>query len=330
MKKWLRFLLIILGIIVLLLAVGPFLVPIPPLENTVPVADLIDADSQFVTIPFDGTDGLDIHYKEDGSGDTNFLLLHGFNSNLYAWEAIIDEFAVYGRTVAYDRIPFGLSEKPLADDWSAANPYTTAATVAQAFTLMDTLGMDTAVLVGNSNGGSIALEMARTHPERVTALILAAPDVYTGGGSPIPPWLTRTPQFRHIGPLISRGLAGADLSEQVYADPGIVTADMATKAQISTRVADWDRALWAYTMASAESDLPNFLTTIDIPALVITGDSDGIVNPDDTRRLATELPSAAFVELTACGHVPQQECPAAMMAETAVWLDTQNLASNGR
>lgn len=330
MKKSVRTLLIILGVIILLITLGPFLVPIPPLENTAPVAELAGADSQFITVPFDGTDGLAIHYREAGSGGPNFLLLHGFNSNLYAWDEVFADFAEYGRTVAYDRIPFGLSEKLLDGDWNGPNPYSTAATVTQAFALMDALEMETAVLVGNSNGGSVALEMARAQPDRVEALILLAADVYTGGGSPIPPWLTRTPQLRHLGPLISRGLANADLADQVYHDPGIVTAEMAAKAQIGTRVADWDRALWEYTMAAEEEDLPQAVPTITQPALVITGDDDGIVAPADTERLAQNLPNAALVVLPNCGHVPQQECPQGVLAETAVWLAEMGLDGNGR
>ena len=65
-KRVLKTVAIILGalivLIILLLAVGPFLIPVRPLEGLAPAQQVAAADSQFVTIPFDGTDGINIHY----------------------------------------------------------------------------------------------------------------------------------------------------------------------------------------------------------------------------------------------------------------------------
>lgn len=113
MKKWGRRLAIFLAIVLLILLIGPFLIPVPPLEGTVPPQTLADERSQFITLPYPGTDGLDIHYWDAGSGPRHFLLLHGFALNVYTWDEAFDYFASQGRAVAYDRIPFGLSERPL-------------------------------------------------------------------------------------------------------------------------------------------------------------------------------------------------------------------------
>jgi len=48
MKPWLRGLLIALAVLLVILLVGPFLVPVPPLEGTVPPEQLADPDSRFI------------------------------------------------------------------------------------------------------------------------------------------------------------------------------------------------------------------------------------------------------------------------------------------
>ena len=79
--------------------------------------------------------------------------------------------------------------------------------VAQAIGLMDALGIEKAIFIGNSAGGNVALQTALAHPERTTALILVGATVY--GGSGAPGWLLplfKTPQIDHLGPLSARWL----------------------------------------------------------------------------------------------------------------------------
>ena len=57
--------------ILLCLLVGPFLIPIPTLENTVPPEELAEQGSRFETI-----DDVTVHYKTAGSGDQALILLH--------------------------------------------------------------------------------------------------------------------------------------------------------------------------------------------------------------------------------------------------------------
>ncbi|HAX69640.1 MAG TPA: alpha/beta hydrolase, partial [Anaerolineae bacterium] len=54
----------IFAVLLILLLVGPFLIPVPPLENTVPAESLADADSQFTEV-----NGIDVHYKKYGEGE---------------------------------------------------------------------------------------------------------------------------------------------------------------------------------------------------------------------------------------------------------------------
>ena len=94
-------------------------------------------NSQFVTIPFEGTDGIDIRYIEEQStsseAETAFVLLHGSVHNAFTWNEVMDFFGEQGRVIAYDQIPFGLSEKLVAGDWTGRNPSSSDAAVEQLF-----------------------------------------------------------------------------------------------------------------------------------------------------------------------------------------------------
>ena len=48
--KFLRTVGIILTALILIVLIGPFLIPVPPLENTIPVEQLMDADSKFIEV----------------------------------------------------------------------------------------------------------------------------------------------------------------------------------------------------------------------------------------------------------------------------------------
>ena len=306
MNKRRRNLLIILAVFVFLILVGPFLVPVPPLENTVPPQQLADPDSLFIEV-----NGQSLHLKRFGDGEPVFLLLHGFASNTYTWHEVVDTLAQQGTVIVYDRIGFGLSARPLA--WEGVNPYTRDAQVAQAIGLLDALAVDKAILVGNSAGGTVATEITLAHPERVTALVLVDAAIYSDGGAPpfIKP-LLRTPQMRHLGPLVSRGFLseGGSLLDLAWHDPSLVTPEDIAAYEKPLRVENWDKSLWEFTLASESSDLAARLHELTLPVLVITGDDDRIVPTEESVRLADELPNAELVVIPNTGHLPQEESPA--------------------
>jgi pimeloyl-ACP methyl ester carboxylesterase len=85
-------------------------------------------------------------------------------------------------------------------------------------------------------------------------------------------------------------------------------------------MADWDRALWELTAANAPSGLPDRLAELKLPVLVVTGDSDTIVPTELSVRLAEELPNAELEVVPACGHVPHEECPQAVLDAIQAFL----------
>ncbi len=301
-RRWL----VAITSVLLIVLVGPFLVPVPELESSRSPQELADEDSRFVTV-----NNLDVHYKHKGSGEPVYLLLHGFGASTYSWREVIDPLGEQGQAVAYDRPAFGLTERPLR--WDGESPYSPDAQVELVIGLLDKLGIEQAVLMGNSAGGTIALETALRHPERVQALVLVDAAVYTGGGSPA--WvrpLLRTPQLDHLGPLLARRIAnrGDQFLESAWHDPSRIRSEIYQEYREPLQLKNWDQALWELTKASYPLNQEERLDQVNVPTLVITGDDDQVVPTEDSIRLAREIPGAELAVIEDCGHLPQEECPA--------------------
>jgi pimeloyl-ACP methyl ester carboxylesterase len=307
---------IILLVIFAILLVGPFLIPVPPLENTVPAESLADDDSRFIEV-----NGVNIHYKKVGDGEPVFILLHGFGASLFSWREVTEPLAEFGTVIAYDRPAFGLTERPL--EWEGENPYSQDSQVELVIGLMDALGIEKATLVGNSAGGTVSMLAALKYPQRVTSLILVDPAVYAGGGAPA--WirpLLGTPQMRHLGPLFARQLQaqGTEFIKTAWHDPSKITPEIFEGYQKPLQVENWDKALWYLTLSSRESGLAERVSDFNLPVLVITGDDDRIVPTEQSVRLAGEIQNAELVIISQCGHLPHEECPAEFMQAVTDFL----------
>ncbi|MCB8925351.1 MAG: alpha/beta hydrolase [Ardenticatenaceae bacterium] len=316
---------IALLILLLLLAIVPFLVPVEPLENLQTAQAVAPPESQFVTIPFEGTDGIEIHYLADepqAEDEPTFVLLHGSVFNAFTWNEVFDFFDARGRVIAYDQIPYGLSEKLVEGDWNGRNPYSADAAVEQLITLLDTLEAEKVILVGNSYGSVLALETALAYPERVDGLILADSAVYVQES--MPAWVMNLPQVQRLGPLLGQMIGGSEaFVRQTYLDPAAIDDNRMRLTLIHTEVAAWDEAMWAYLQewGTVPLDVSAKVAGVAQPALVLTGDGDAVIPPADSERLANALPNAEYVVLAACGHVPQEECPTQFEDAVGAWLD---------
>ena len=310
-KGWKIFLSIIAAALTLLL-VGPFLVPVPPIENTVPPAELAWPSSEFIEV-----NDITLHYQQAGSGEPVFILLHGFGASTFSWREVIEPLSAYGRVIAYDRPAFGLTERPTS--WEGENPYSEAGNINHLLSLMDAMGFDQAVLVGNSAGGTLATAFALAHPSRVQALIQVNAAIYqTRPDSGLLTWLFTTPQMDHLGPLVARQLSGSRgdaFIESAWYDPAPLNENPEILAgyRRPLNADNWDIALWEHTRAAQAPGLEENLINILVPTLVIAGEYDQIVPLEYSTQLSYDLPNAKLVVLDNCGHVPQEECPEQFM-----------------
>ena len=319
MKRLLRAILILLAVLLLLVLVVPFLIPVPRLEGTVPVEQLADPDSQFADL-----DAVDVHYKAAGEGQPVLVLLHGFAASLFSWREVMGPLAKNHTVVAFDRPGFGLTERPLPGEWQGQSPYSPEAQVGLTVALMDELGIDRAVLIGNSAGGAVAVLTALTYPERVQALVLVDPAIYQGGMQfpGLVRWLLSTPQARRVGPLFVRSIRdwGLDFGRSAWHDPSKITDEIWAGYTKPLQAENWDKGLYEVTLAGRSLGLDKRLDEVRVPVLVITGDDDQIVPTEQSIRLAGELPNAQLVVVPNCGHVPHEECPQPFLAAVSSFL----------
>ena len=153
-------------------------------------------------------------------------------------------------------------------------------------------------LVGTSYGGSLALEVALTAPERVTAIWLM-------GCNPAAP-----------------KTGGPDLAAGLEAQPGAVfdmlaglvvrkeaTAEAATFKQMAERVGGAGGAAQARAMGVRQEATSRF-GVLTMPALILWGAQDALVPMEIGRAMAAALPRAQFAVLENCGHLPTLERPA--------------------
>jgi len=297
----------LLALALLVVVIGPLVIPVAPLAGTVPPQDLADPDSLFVDV-----EGLQVHYKLAGDGEPALVLLHGFGASIFSWRKVTEPLGDVGTVMAFDRPAFGFTERPMPGEWSEQNPYSAEAQADLTVALMDELGVEKAVLIGHSAGGTIAVLTALRHPERVEALVLEDAAIYQQGGTP--GWLRPlllTPQMGRLGPLMVRSIVrwGEAVIRTAWDDPEKITLELVSGYKKPLQAENWDRALWEFTLASHLLVLEARLHKITVPVLVITGDNDRIVPTEESVRLAEELPNAELVVIPHCGHVPHEECP---------------------
>ena len=264
--------LIVIGVVLLLFIIVPLLIPVPKLDGLVDAKSLADSDSKYIDI-----NGVDIHYKQAGIGDTTYILIHGFGASTFSWREVMPELAKTSRVIAFDRPGFGLTDRPIK--WRDFNPYSSESQVELVISLMDKLGVDKAILVGHSAGGLVALNTALKYPKRITKLVLVDAAIYEGGvvGRFLP--ILNTPQINHLGPLISRVLKNGvdEFVHNTWHNPAKISKSTYDGYYQLFKIKNWDVALWNITKSTYSLKPEKRLSELLMPVLVITGDDDKII-----------------------------------------------------
>ena len=231
------------------------------------------------------------------------LLMHGFGSSLETWERWSQSLSENYRVVRFDFPGCGLSEP------DRTGRYDDARTLTIVRSLMDQLGIDRAVLVGNSMGGRIAWKIAAEFPSRAAKLVLISPDGFASPGfdygkPPRIPAVLSLMKFFLPKLLLRKNLAAA------YAEPSRLS-DAEVDRYYELLLAPGSRAATLDRMRQTvlEDPVP-LLRRIQAPTLLMWGQQDGMIPYANSADYMRELPHATLVSLPKLGHVPQEESPA--------------------
>ena len=269
--------------------------------------------------------GVRTSYLEAGPADAPpVVLLHGLGATGASMLPVLTDLLRDHRVLAPDAPGFGASAAPRA-------PYSPAWFAAWVEAFQRATGSRSAVLVGNSLGGRIALEAGLTRPKSVRAVVLLSPSPafrrlrqYVPFVRLVTPRVAALPVLMHSR-VAAEGLkamfsdssrlpdewfdAFADEMVRVLADPAHRVAFLACARQIYLEDAYGRNGFW--------HRLPGLLP----PALFVWGDRDRLVPSSFSRHVADALPSAGQVVLEDCGHVPQFEHPSETMAMLRGFLE---------
>jgi non-heme chloroperoxidase len=243
-------------------------------------------------------DGTQIYYKDWGSGQP-VVFSHGWPLSSDSWEAQMLFLATNGyRCIAHDRRGHGRSSQP----WNGNEMNTYADDLA---TLMDTLDLKNAVMIGfSAGGGEVARYIGRHGTKRLAkaALISAVPPLMlktaaNPGGLPMEKFdairlgsITDRSQFYQdlaSGPFFGANRSGAKVSQ------GMMDSFWLQGMQAGAK------NTYDCIKAFSETDFTENLKQFDIPTLIVHGDDDQIVPIGAAALRSSKLVKNAILKIYA-------------------------------
>jgi pimeloyl-ACP methyl ester carboxylesterase len=278
--------------------------------------DAASLEAKYATPPsrFVTAAGIRFHIRERGQGPV-LVLLHGQAINLYAWEPAAKLLAADHRVISLDLPGHGLTGP------DPQGRYTLAQMAESIDALMGVLGVTRFALAGNSLGGGVALRYALAHPDKLDALILV--DAVGGPATSPGPLAFRLQGARIIGDLMqwftpqwTVRLVLAD----TFGDPRKMT-DGEVDSTYDLLLRSGNRAAERQTMLGAlDPEIATRLGEIATPTLVLWGNRDTWIGPDDARWFGAHLRNADVTILDGLGHMPMLEDPPAATAAMEAFL----------
>lgn len=234
------------------------------------------------------------------------ILLHGIPGWRGTWRPVAQLLATCAHIVAPDLAGFGESSAAPAKFHAADHARLIVA-------LIRTLGLRRVHLVGFDFGGPTAVMVCAQAADLIATLTLAATNVLTDTGIPLPLQLVRPPV---VGDVFARLLFGRTGLSMMW------FAAVARRDRFS--LADY-RAILRFPQGITSTrrlfqaslrDLPGLygpvhaaLSGIPVPCTVVWGDRDPFFPTAVGERTAAHIPGARFVQLKGCGHFLPAEDP---------------------
>jgi pimeloyl-ACP methyl ester carboxylesterase len=244
------------------------------------------------------TGDVTLAYREFGSGYP-VILINGLASAMDTWNPpVLERISRYFRVIVFDNRGTGYSG-------ASGEPFSVPLFAKDTAGLMEVLGIARAHVLGFSMGACIAQECALAFPEKVNRLILVAGDC--GGDEAV----RADPDI--FARLIDKCGTIEDIVKRMFPllfpPAWLATHDpfrYCPAVEETTSSENAARQLSAFTTWPGTFSR---LEKIRSPSLVITGNADAVVPPENSRLISSRIPGAELVVLPGAGHGLMYQCP---------------------
>ena len=241
---------------------------------------------------------LDLEYRRIGVADSplpTVVFLHEGLGSVAMWKDFPERFCAANglRGLVYSRYGYGRSTpKPPAERWTPDFMHRAARDVLPTF--LAALGIERPWLFGHSDGGSIALLHAATHP--VAGVVAVAPHIRVEDLS----------------------IASIEKAREAYA-----TTDL--RARLGAYHDDPDSAFRGWNdiwldPAFRDWNIEAELATITAPVLAVQGEDDEYGTLEQVRAIARRLPKTRLLVIAKCGHSPHRDQPEILSREAGRFI----------
>jgi len=241
--------------------------------------------------------GTRLYWDETGAGEP-LLLIMGLGYSHEMWFRSRPLLAQHFRTIAFDNRGVGKSDVP-------PGPYTMAAMAADAAAVLDAAGVESAHVFGISMGGMIAQELALDFPGRVRSLVLGCTSC--GGRN------AARAEDRVLQLIIARANMtpedGAQAMEPFVYNAGTPRERIAEDLEVRRR--NFPTPMGYTGQLAGIFGWTSFdrLKEIRVPTLIVHGESDQLVPPENARILQHQIRGSRLVMLPRASHIFTSDQP---------------------
>jgi pimeloyl-ACP methyl ester carboxylesterase len=274
------------------------------------------APSQFVDVG----GGLRVHVRDEGPRDAPVIvLLHGSNSDLHTWNAWTKTLTPKYRVIRFDQIGHGLTGP------SPTRKYSADAFVDTVDRVTTTLDLPKFVLAGSSMGGGVAWQYARTHPDRLTGLLLVAasgaPDL-SKQSLPIGFRIAKTPVLRNVMLVITPRAIIDSSMHQAVSNQAIITDSSVDRTWELLRYPGNRQASMDRFAMPLQIIQPETIAAIKTPTLILWGEEDKLLPVSGAQWFAKHISSSKLIIYPKIGHLPMEEAAETSARDVMNWLAT--------
>lgn len=275
-------------------------------------------------IRFARSGDIDVAYRVVGDGPIDLVYVQGAYTHLeIAWELpayrrYCERLAEFSRLILFDKRGMGMSDR-------VPGATTLEERMDDIRAVMDAVASKRAAIIGESEGGPLAMLFAAAHPERTLGLILQGAEVRERRDDDWPWGEADEEEFEADMATIperwGKGLGFRFLAPSV----GDVEWGRAWRGRVAQHAAT--PAAWeAFARMAFGIDVRHVAPAINVPTLIVHAVDDQVCHVENARFLARTIPGARYVELPGGDHVPWFD-PDATLAEIREFLTGRREAS---